>query len=307
MTVPPQRRCQAPGCGRPIPAERLRRHPSTQTCSDQCRDTYRKVKTSRSERRKRKAKKNAAAGWQGVPCDYHLRLACSRPLKDLFDASIPPGQTAASWLREILVTLMSTKGGLGMWALNALVVVAMQRKDERKDDIAHGRQALSSDIPALLWGEIRKRAAKEGFNTAAPWLRRVVVSTVRGMEHWRPQTPAQQFKRYYVAFCIAGRTDEFFLRVANSLMNCRSDEYFDDDKIPRYSRWGVSSVDDLSDHPILHRYEQSAVPKHVLFDKLWNGLIPLYNQGRRSKDFEMTCVNAILNTCDPRVGEATFR
>ena len=310
MTAPQQRLCQAPGCGQPISAERLRRHRSVKTCSDDCRDAHRNATTSRDARDERDIEKKAqdlqTHGWQSVSCDYQLQFSCGRPLKDLFDASVPQGHTADAWLREILVTLMYSKGGLGMWALNALVAIGPQEKDERTYTIAHGRQVLCSQIPLSVWRAIRKRAAAEGFDKPASWLRRVVVRAVRGMEHWRPQTPAQQFKLNYVAFCIAGRTDEFFLRVANALMNCRSDEQYHEDKIPRYSRWGVASADALRDHPILHQYNPSSVPKHVLFDELWNDIIRLYNQGLPSENCERRFVEALLDQCDPRVGGTPF-
>ncbi|MDE2812811.1 MAG: hypothetical protein OXM01_07305 [Gemmatimonadota bacterium] len=299
MTPPQQKRCQAPGCKKTIPQERLRY--SAKTCSEDCGVAHRKNTNSRRNRHQRQA---AGCAWQGVPYDYHLRLSCSRPLKEWLDASIPQGQTAAAWVREMLVTLMRTRGGFGMWALNELVAIAPQDNDEHEADTAHGSQALYSDIPSLLWDSIRQRATGEGFK-AAPWLRRAVCTAVQTTEHWRPQTPAQQFKLAYVAFCVAGRTDEFFQQVADSLMNHRSDGSFHDDKIPRYSRWMVSPAD-LSDHPILLR-DRASVPKHVLFDKLPDLLIRLYDEGRRSKDIELLFVSAILDQCDPRVGGAVFR
>ena len=112
MTKPQPKRCQAPGCKKPIPQERLYRHHSAKTCSDECGVAHRKNTNSRRNRHQRQA---AGRAWQGIPCDYHLRLACSRRLKEWFNTSIPPGQTAAAWLREMLVTLMRTKGGLGTW------------------------------------------------------------------------------------------------------------------------------------------------------------------------------------------------
>ena len=313
MTKPQPKRCQAPGCKKPIPPERLRY--SAKTCSEDCGIAHRKNTNSRRNRHQRQA---AGRAWQGVPCDYHLRLSCSRPLKEWFDASIPQGHTAAAWLREMLVTLMRTRGGFGMWALNELVAIAPQDNDQHEADTAHGSQALYSDIPSLLWDSIRQRAAEEGFK-AAPWLRRAVCTAVQMTEHWRPQTPDQQFKLAYVAFWVAGRTDEFFQQVADALMNHRDDKMFDrylgyggnpdDDRfghlISRYSRWGVSSAD-LSDHPILRQYDRCSVPKHILFDKLREDVIRLYDEGRRD-DGELTFVNAILNKCDPRVGEAVFR
>ena len=191
--------CQAPQCGQPIPAERLRRYPSAVTCSDDCRIAYRKDTTSRRARAERKAQKKAAAiqarGWQGVVCDYSVRLTCSQVLKDLFDASIPQGHTATSWLREILVTLMRTKGGLGMRALNELVAIKPQGNDECEAALAPGCQALYCDIPSSLWVQIRQRARKEGFKKAAPWLRWMVFRAVRTTAHWRRQTSAQQVKR----------------------------------------------------------------------------------------------------------------
>ena len=306
MTQPKQKRCRAPRCGKPISAERLRRHPSAVTCSDDCQKAHRRAQTSRVARNQRARDRQAAAarekGWQGVSWDYHLRLACSQRLKELFDASIPKGHTAASWLREILVTLMRPKEGLGMWALNELVAVEPQFEDERAADIiAHGRQALCSDIPSLLWSQIRQRAAQEGFNKAAPWLRRVVFTVVRTTEHWRPQTPAQQFKLAYVAFRVAGHKDPFFLRVANALM----ERHYTEDFNPRSSRWGVSP-DDLRGHPLL-RNARSSVPTHVLLDNINNIVLSLYHKRKPSKDRELLFVAAILDKCDPHVGWAVFR
>ena len=303
MTPPQQKRCQAPGCKKPIPPERLRRHHSVKTCSDDCGVAHRKNTNSRRKRHQRQA---AGRAWQGFPYDYHLRLSCSRPLKEWFDASIPQGQTAVAWLREILVTLMRTKGGLGMWALNELVAIAPPSDDEREADItAHGSQALYSDIPSLLWGSIHQRAAEEGFNKAAPWLRRAICIAVQTKEHWRPQTPAQQLKLAYVAFWVAGRKDEFFLRVANALIKHQYTGHFDHDIRPRSSRWGVSPTD-LSDHPIL-RDDRCSVPKHVLLDNLNSIVLSLYHQRKRSEDLELLFVTAILDKCDPQVGWAVFR
>ena len=306
MTTPQPKRCQAPGCKKPIPQERLRY--SAKTCSKDCGVAHRKNTNSRSKRHQRQA---AGRAWQGVPCDYHLRLSCSRRLKGLFDASIPPRQTAAAWLREMLVTLMRTKGGLRTWALNELVAIQPPADDQHEADTAHGSQALYSDIPLLLWEKIRQQAAEEGFK-AAPWLRRAIYTAVQTTEHWRSQTPAQQFKLAYVAFCVAGQKDEFFLRVADSLM--KRDQgmlnyyYADPDRAlkvpPRYSRWGVVP-EDLSDHPILLRCDRASVPKHILFDPLRDDVIRLYDEGRR--DIELKFVSAILDQCDPRAGEAVFR
>ena len=54
MTAPQPKRCQAPGCGQPIPAG-LRLHPSVVTCSDACHVAYRKDSISRATRDWRKA------------------------------------------------------------------------------------------------------------------------------------------------------------------------------------------------------------------------------------------------------------
>ena len=305
MTQPKQKRCRAPRCGEPISAERLRRHPSAVTCSKDCQKAHRRAQTSRAARnqraRDRQAEEALGNGWQGGSWDYHLRLPCSRRLKELFDASIPPGHTAAAWLREILVTLMRSKEGLEMWALNELVAIGPQFKAERGADLGPGSQALYSDIPSLLWSQIRQRAAQEGFNKAAPWLRRVVFTAVRTTEHWRPKTPAQQLKLAYVAFRVAGRKDEFFQRVANALMK----RHYVEDFNQRSARWGVSP-DDLSDHPIL-RDDRSAVPTHVLFDNLNDIVLSLYHERKRSEDLELLFVVAILDKCDPRVDWAVFR
>ena len=306
MTPPQPKRCQAPGCNKPIPPERLRY--SAKTCSEDCGVAHRKNTNSRRNRHQRQV---AGHAWQGVPCDYHLKLACSRRLKAWFDASIPRGHTAASWLREMLATLMRTKGGLRTWALNELVAIQPTTDNQHEADTAHGSQALYSDIPLLLWEKIRQRAAEEGVK-AAPWLRRAIYTAVQTTtEHWRPQTPDQQFKLAYVAFCIAGRKDEFFRRVADSLMHRdqkRLDYYYaDPDKAlklpPRYIRWGVVPTD-LSDHPIL-QCDRASVPKHVLFDNLREDVIRLYDEGRR--DIELTFVHAILDQCDSRVEKAVFR
>lgn len=305
MTQPKQKRCQAPGCGQPISAERLRRHPSAVTCPKDCQKAHRRAQTSRAARaqraRDRQAEEAQENGWQGISCDYSVRLPCSQALKDLFDASIPKGHTAASWLREILVTLMRTKEGLGMWALNELVAIGPQLEDEREADLGPGRQALYSDIPSSLWESIRQRAGKEGFNKAAPWLRRVVFTAVRTTEHWTPKTPAQQFKLAYVAFRVAGRKDPFFLRVANALMK----RHYAEDFNQRSSRWGVSPAD-LRGHPLL-RDDRASVPTHVLLDNLNSIVLSLYHERKRSEDLELLFVAAILDQCDPRVGWAVLR
>ena len=193
---------------------------------------------------------------------------------------------------------MRTKGGLGMWALNELVAIAPTSDDQHEADIAHGSQALYSDIPSLLWSSIRQQAAEEGVK-AAPWLRRAVCIAVQTTEHWRPQTPAQQFKLAYVAFCVAGRTDEFFLQVANALMKPQYTGNPDRDIRPRSSRWGVSP-DDLRGHPLLQD-DRCSVPTHALFDNLsdFDFLLSFYHRGNRSEACAGGFVEAILDKCDP--------
>lgn len=214
----PLKPCQAPGCARPIPAERLRRHPSTKTCSDDCRHAYRRATMSRPARHQRAKDRQAEAarekGWPGWPGDHYLRFSCSRSLKYRFDHSIPKGHTAAAWLREILVTLMRTKG-LRTWALNERV--AVPGYVEREADLAHGSQTLRSRIPALLWDAIGQRAKKEQATPATNWLRTRVYRAVSTTEDWFPQTEKQRFALEYAALRAAGRADPYFHGVAERL------------------------------------------------------------------------------------------
>ena len=219
MTAPQQELCQAPGCGQPILAERLRRHPSTKTCSDDCRKAYRRDKTSRPARAQREAARAAEAaranGWQGVPCDHYLRLSCDyRRLKLSFDNSIPRGHTAASWLREMLVILMRTKG-LRTWALNELV--AVPEPWVRDDDVTLGNKEIRSRIPSCLWEDICQRAKREQAPSAASWLRKMVYRAVHQTAYWYPRTYDQWLALHYAALRAAGRADYYFHNLAHRL------------------------------------------------------------------------------------------
>ena len=252
MTAPPQKRCQAPGCDQPIPADR--RHPSTKTCSDTCRDAYKNYKQSRSQRKKRKdarlqeaaeqrkvraAEAARANGWQGLPCDHYLRLSCAEwDLKRSFDNSIPQGHTAASWLREILVILMRTQG-LGTWALNELV--AVPGHTEKEDHIAHGSKQLRSRVPSFLWDDICKRAKREQATSATSWLRKRVYRAVWSIEDWYPQTYDQWLALEYAALRAAGRADQHFHHLARRLEPYK----------PAY-------------HPLRVQGRRTAVPEHLL-------------------------------------------
>ena len=274
MTAPPQRRCQAPGCEKPIPAER--RHPSTKTCSDTCRDAYKNYKQSRFQRKKRKdarlqeaaelrkvraaeaaelrkvraaeaaelrkvraAEAIRANGWQGLPCDHYLRLSCAEwGLKLGFDNSIPQGHTAASWLREILVILMRTQG-LGTWALNELV--AVPGHTEKEDRIAHGSKQLRSRVPSFLWDDICKRAKREQATSATSWLRKRLYRAVWSIEYWYPQTYDQWLALEYAALRAAGRADQHFHDLARRLEPYK----------PAY-------------HPLHVQGRRTAVPEHLL-------------------------------------------
>ena len=196
MTAPQQRLCQAPGCGQPIPAERS--HPDTKTCSPKCGKDHRNATQTRPERRKRKdahlqaatrrrlaraAEAACASGWQGALCDHYLRFSCSGSLKRRFDESIPEGETSASWLREILTTLMRSEGP-GTRELNERVAAAPSGAPE--DAVAHGQYALRSRISSFLWAAICQRAKKENAPDPTSWLRMVVYRAVLDTD-WRPQ------------------------------------------------------------------------------------------------------------------------
>ena len=192
--------CQAPGCGQPIKEERLRRHPTTKTCSDDCRDAYRCATMSRAEREKRHAERVQkaakrrvaraleavrATGWEYVSHDHYLRLACSKGLAARFDASIPQEHTRASWLCEIVETLMSTQGAKAQ-ALNQQVAQAGPL--ERQDDPTLGDQEIRSRISSFLWADIVKRAKKDHAASPTDWLRKMVARAVQPPMDWTKQT-----------------------------------------------------------------------------------------------------------------------
>ena len=274
MTAPPQKWCQAPECEKPIPAERLRRHPDTKTCSDDCRNAYRNAKQTRPERKKRKADRiqkgtkrriaraaeaARASGWQDIPCDYDLLLGCSGGLKRLFDESIPEGQRSSAWLREILITLMRPKG-LRTWALNEQVAVAPDW--DREDDVAHGTYPLRCCIPSCLKNDMRQRAKRENAPNMANWLRTSIYRAVKRPESWNPQTPVQQLNLEHAALRTASRADPRFYYVATTLES----KY---DKQGLAQAWGVESYE-LFIHPLsLSSYlgRQPAIPEHLLEQK----------------------------------------
>lgn len=73
MTAPQPKRCQALGCGQPIPAERLRLYPSVVTCSEACHVAYRKDSISRAARDWRRA-----AGPKSMP-EKRSEIRWARP------------------------------------------------------------------------------------------------------------------------------------------------------------------------------------------------------------------------------------
>ena len=201
MTQPPKPKlCQAPGCGQPIREERRRRHPTTKTCSDDCRDAHRKNTQSRPERKKRHAERVQkatkkrldraleavrATGWEYVTHEHYLRLSCSAALAALFDASIPQEHTRASWLCEMLETLMSTQGAKAQ-ALNQQVAQAGTL--ERQDDPTLGDQEIRSRISSFLWADIVKRATQDHAASPTDWLRKRVARAVQPPMDWTKQT-----------------------------------------------------------------------------------------------------------------------
>ena len=188
--------CQAPGCGQPIREERLRRHPTTKTCSDDCRDAHRQATMSRAEREKRhdervqKAAKRRVAraldtvratGWEYVAHDHYLRLACSAALAARFDASIPQEHTRASWLCEVLETLMSTQGAKAQ-ALNQQIAQAGPL--DRQDDPTLGDQEIRSRISSFLWADILKQATQDNAASPTDWIRKIVARAVQPPMNW---------------------------------------------------------------------------------------------------------------------------
>ena len=197
MPPPPKpKRCQAPGCGQPIQAARLRRHPTAKTCSDDCRDAHRQATMSRPARAKRHAdrvqkagekrvaralKAVRATGWEYVAHEHYLRLACSKGLATRFDASIPQEHTKASWLCEMVETLMSTQGARAQ-ALNQQVAQAGPL--DRQDDPMLGDQEIRSRISSFLWADIVKRARKDHAASPTDWIRKRVAWAVQPPMDW---------------------------------------------------------------------------------------------------------------------------
>ena len=113
-------------------------------------------------------------------------VSCSRSLKFYFDRSIPEGETAASWLREILTTLMRSEGP-GTKALNQQV--ATKPRWAPDDAVAHGQDALRSRISSFLWNAICQRAKEENAPDTASWLRIGVYRAVLNTDWRSPPDP----------------------------------------------------------------------------------------------------------------------
>ena len=115
-----------------------------------------------------------------------MRLPCSKALATRFDASIPQGYTPASWLCEIVETLLSVEES-ELQALNKQGPRAMPR--ERADDLKAGGKNIRTRISSFLWAEIEKRAAGENASSATDWLRTLVARAVQPPMNWRKQEP----------------------------------------------------------------------------------------------------------------------
>ena len=226
-------RCKAPGCEKPIPAERLRRHPSTRTCSDDCRKPYRNATGSRKARALRRDQQR---GFHGLRRDHYVRLPCSAWLKRYFDDSIPQGHTAASWLFEILEILMRRQG-VRTWALNELVA------DPQVNDceVTPGNEEIRSRIPSPLWDVMCARAEAEQATSPSSWILKMVYRAVRQTAYWYPQTDAEWRALEYAALQAAGRANAYFLRVAADHLK----------------------PDKPDDHPLCVQGRDPSVPEHL--------------------------------------------
>ena len=201
--------CKAPGCEKPIPAERLRRHPSTRTCSDDCRIAYRNATMSRPSRAQRLAQQH---GWHGLRRDHYVRLSCSESLKRYFDDSIPQGHTAASWLFEILGILTRRQGQEDVGAQRT-----GSRSAGRDCAVTPGNKEIRSRIPSPLWAVMCARSEAEQATSLSSWMLKMVYCAVRQKAYWYPQTDAQWLALEYAALQAAGRADAYFFRVADHL------------------------------------------------------------------------------------------
>ena len=127
-----------------------------------------------------------ATGWEYVSREHYLRLACSAALAARFDASIPQEHTKASWLCEIVETLMSTQGAKAQ-ALNQQVAQAGPL--DRQDDVPlDGKEETRGRISSFLWADIVKQATQDNAASTTDWLRKMVARAVQPPMDWTKQT-----------------------------------------------------------------------------------------------------------------------
>ena len=151
-----------------------------------------RVQKASEKRIARAVKAVKASGWQYVSHDHYVRLACSEALAARFDASIPQGDTPASWLCEIVETLLSAEES----ELQALIkrgARAMPR--DKADDLEAGGKNIRTRISSFLWAEIEKRATQDNASSATDWLRKLVSWAVQPPMNWRKQEQPSTCRR----------------------------------------------------------------------------------------------------------------